>query len=159
MLRAALSLRYVMLVGALAALCGAFLMFFEAAAKLAGGLRTLLDADGSSGKTVIAAVMGATDASLFGIVLMFFAYGIVFGFVVELDAQTRDRLPRWVRVDGIAELKQTLIEDILVYLVVDFATDVAEGQNHLSWGTLVMPTAILLLSGALWLISRAQDHH
>ncbi len=60
-----------------------------------------------------------------------------------------------MRVEGIAELKQSLIEVILVYLVVDFATDVAEEGTHLRWETLVMPTAILLLAGALWLMARS----
>ncbi len=154
MLRAALLLRYIMCIGSVAALCGALLMFIEAAAKLVGGFRTLLDPDGG-GKAVIAAVMGATDASLFGIVLMLFAYGITFGFVIELDSGMRGRLPPWMQVGGVGELKLTLIQVIIMYLVVDFATDIAEGERHFSWETLIMPTAILLIAGALQLMSGA----
>ncbi len=71
MLRAALSLRYLMLVASLGAVAGALLMFFEAVTKLAGGFRAVVYPDGSNGKSVMSAVMGATDASLFGIVLYF----------------------------------------------------------------------------------------
>src|SRR5215203_2034942 len=109
MLRAALSLRYLMLVASLGAMLGAFLMFYEAMTKLAGGFRSLLYPDGGDEKSVMSAVMGATDASLFGIVLIFFAYAITFSFVVELDVETRERLPPWMRVESMSELKRTLI--------------------------------------------------
>jgi uncharacterized membrane protein YqhA len=154
MLRAALSLRYLMLVASFGAVLGALLMFYEAVEKLVGGFAALLSHDES--KSVVAAVMGATDSSLFGIVLMFFAYAIAFGFVVELRAENRERLPRWMRVESISDLKHTLIEVILVYLVVDFATDVANSTTHQNWETLIMPVAILLLAGALWLMKQSE---
>ena len=156
MLRAALSLRYLMLLAALGALLGAFLMFYEAFEKLAGGFRALVGTDGSNEKSVISAVMGATDASLFGVVLVFFAYAITFGLVVELDVKSRERLPEWMRIESVADLKHSLVEVILVYLVVDFATDVADATTHQTWESLVMPTSILLVAGALRLMSRAK---
>lgn len=156
MLQFFLRLRYVILLGSAGAGVGALLMFYEAAVKLAGGVRMLFVSDASSsGKAVITAVMGATDACLFGIVLTFFAYAIAFGFVIQLEPATRSRLPQWVRVDSISNLKQTLIEVILVYLVVDFATDVAESETHVTWETLIMPGAILLIAAALRLMSSA----
>jgi hypothetical protein len=60
-----------------------------------------------------------------------------------------------MRVESISDLKQSLIEVILVYLVVDFATDVAERETHVTWETLIMPGAILLIAAALRLMSRA----
>jgi hypothetical protein len=48
---------------------------------------------------------------------------------------------------------------IVVYLVVDFATDVAQATASLSWDTLVKPISILLIAGALWLLSIAQWEH
>ena len=62
-----------------------------------------------------------------------------------------------MRISSIGELKHTLIEVILVYLVVDFATDTAELQSashHHEWGSLVLPASILLVAGALRLVSR-----
>lgn len=152
MLRVALALRYVMLIGSLAALAGAFLMFFEAAAKLAGGVRAFL-ADGGHGKSVLTAVMGATDACLFGIVLMVFAYSIAFGFVFDIEPGRRERLPVWMRLHGVHELKHTLVQVVLVYLVVDFATDVAQAEAPLGWEMLVKPIAVLMVAAALWLMA------
>ncbi len=153
MLQVALILRYVMLLGSVVGLCGAFLMFFEAAAKLGAGLRAVISPDPTGGKAVIASVMGATDACLFGIVLVIFACSIAFGFVFDLRPSTRERLPVWMRTTGVHELKQTLVHVILVYLVVDFATDIAGTEAHLTWESLVLPIAILLIAGALRLMS------
>ena len=60
MLQFVLRLRYVILLGSVATGIGALLMFYEAGVKLAAGMRMLFVADASSGKAVIAAVMGAT---------------------------------------------------------------------------------------------------
>jgi hypothetical protein len=69
-----------------------------------------------------------------------------------LPEQLASRLPAWMRVNGLGELKHTLVEVILIYLIVDFATDIAEGEGHLSWRMLVMPLSILLIAGSLWLM-------
>ena len=100
--------------------------------------------------------MGATDEFLFALVLLIFAYAIAFGFVIDLAPEDRERLPAWMRISSISELKHTLIEVILVYLVVDFATDIAQesGPHHHEWSTLVLPASIFLIAGALRLVSR-----
>ena len=63
-----------------------------------------------------------------------------------------------MRVDGVGELKHTLIVAVIVYLVVDFATDLTEADTHLTWQTLVMPLSIVLIAIASRLIS-GQDQH
>ena len=63
---------------------------------------------------------------------------------------------RGYRVESVGELKRTLIEVILVYLVVDFATDLAAGEGHVTWETLVVPISILLIAGALRVVSGDQ---
>jgi uncharacterized membrane protein YqhA len=152
MLRLTLSLRYVMLVASLGAALGALVMLWEGCAKLVQALRALGPSGAETG-TVISLVMSATDAFLFAMVLVIFAYGIAFGFVIELSDEERERLPGWMRISSVSELKRTLIEVILVYLVVDFATDVADGSQHLGWNDLVLPLAILLIAAALRLLS------
>ena len=44
----------------------------------------------------------------------------------------RERLPRWMRISSMSELKHTLVAVIGVYLVVDFATDVAQASASLT---------------------------
>lgn len=155
MLNIALSLRYIMLVASLGAAMGALVMLWVGSLKLLGALRVLGGAGDEPG-TVVSFVMGGTDAFLFALVLMIFAYAIAFGFVIDLAPKDRLRLPAWMRISSIGELKHTLIEVILVYLVVDFATDIAEasGPHHHEWPILVLPASILLIAGALRLVSR-----
>ena len=152
MLRFALALRFVTLVAAVGVGFGAMMMFWLGAAKLAGGMSFVFLAEGTQAQSVITAVMEATDAFLFGIVLVVFAYGITFGFAFDLPSAVRAKLPPWMRVEGIGELKNTLIEIILVYLIVDFATDVAEVETRVSWDMLLKPAAIFLIAGALRLL-------
>ncbi|HEX8167731.1 MAG TPA: YqhA family protein [Beijerinckiaceae bacterium] len=151
MIRFLLPLRFVMLAASLGAAVGALVMFWLGASKTVEAVRAALGHDAV--KSAIGSVMGATDAFLFGVVLVIFAYAIAFGFVVELPPDDRGRLPAWMRVEGVAGLKRILVEVILVYLIVDFATDVAEAESHLDWHTLVMPASILLIAGALRLMS------
>lgn len=151
MLRFALSLRFLMLFASLGTMLGALLMFWAGGAKLVKAVSLLLttgqeDAIGTY-------LMSATDAFLFGLVLVVFSYAITFGFAFDLTKAQRQRLPEWMRIHGLAELKQTLIQIILVYLIVDFATDVSEPGMEPSWQTLVMPAAILLLAGAMRLMA------
>jgi uncharacterized membrane protein YqhA len=107
--------------------------------------------------SIIAPVMQATDAFLFGLVLIVFAYAITFGFAFDVPSAVRAKLPSWMRVDGISELKVILMEVILVYLVVDFATDVVEVESQVSWHMIVKPAAILLIAGALRLLGNVRS--
>jgi uncharacterized membrane protein YqhA len=151
MLRVLLPLRFVMLVASLGAAFGALVMFWLGAIKTWSALKAAFA--GGESRASIASVMGATDAYLFGVVLVIFAYAIAFGFAIELAPGERERLPEWMRVDGVADLKRILVEVILVYLIVDFATDVADTESHLDWHTLVMPGSVLLIAAALRLLT------
>jgi uncharacterized membrane protein YqhA len=150
MLRALLPLRFVMLVASLGAALGALIMFWLGAMKTWSALGAAFA--GEERRAAIASVMGATDAYLFGVVLVIFTYAITLGFVLDLAPAERERLPDWMRVEGIADLKRILVEVILVYLIVDFATDVAGTEWHLDWHTLVMPGSVLLIAAALRLL-------
>jgi uncharacterized membrane protein YqhA len=151
MLRAALSLRLVLLLAAFGTGIGALIMFWQGLQltwEAAVGLYEHVDH-----KLVAAHVMGATDIFLFGIVLVIFTYAIIFGFVFKLPKQDRRKLRAWMRPTGMHELKTTLISAILVYLVVDFATDWAELGTNMSWSMLVKPISILMLAASLRLFT------
>ena len=145
-----LSLRFLMLVPAAVMVAGSFVMFGLAASKLFHSAEGLFSGTWSTGD-VTAAVMGAADASLFGIVLIIFACAIGFGFAIQLRPEVRQKLPEWMRPNGIVELKRTLVEVILVYLTVDFATDFASGP-FVDLQMLAKPASILLLATALRLM-------
>lgn len=153
-----LSLRFVMLFAWLGATGGALLMFWVGGGKLIKATSLFLASDMAASPTpVITAVMGATDAFLFGLVLMIFAYTVAFGFVFTPSRALKERMPSWMHVQSIRELKHTVMEVVLVYLVVDFATDLAELDVPLPWEVLIKPIAILLIAGALRLLGTDQD--
>jgi uncharacterized membrane protein YqhA len=156
-----LPLRFLMLLACLWALFGAVLMFGLAGAKLGHAAEALWRGGFGEAREVTAAVMGATDASLFGVVLVIFAYAIAFGFVFQLGSKAREQVPEWMQIESISELKYALIEVIIVYLVVDFATDLATGESLLAWENLVKPVSIALIAATLRLIAvpRPYGHH
>lgn len=149
MLRFFLSLRYVMLVASIGASIGATLMFLEGGIDMMHA--TLAFATADDGSAVITAVMHGIDAFLFGIVLVIFAYAIAFGFVVDPSLPTWNRLPTWMRISSVSELKNTLVEVILLYLLVDFATDWPTSAAEPSWRILAKPVAILAIATAFGL--------
>lgn len=153
MLRFLLPLRFLMLLASLGALSAAALMFWLAGAKLGDGVQLLWASGAAPAGEVTAAVMGATDAFLFGIVLIIFAYAIAFGFVFQPQEQAREKVPAWLQVHGVSELKHILIEVVIVYLIVDFATDLAADRDPLTWQTLVKPASIVLIATALRLMA------
>ena len=130
-------------------------MFWQGGTELVGAARSL--AVPASTRGISASIMHATDAILFGVVLIIFAYAIVFGFVIDLPAEAREGLPAWMRVDSVSHLKRSLIEVILVYMVVDVATDWLEAEGHLDWSSLAKPLSIVLIAGALRLLKGPSD--
>lgn len=146
MLHLALSLRYVMLVASFGTALGAVVMFYEGMMRIFEGAIALFTH--AEEKVVIAAVMSGTDVFLFGIVLVIFAYAIAFGFVFNLTPEQRERLPGWMQATGMHELKATLVGVILVYLIVDFATDWAQDVGELTWEILTKPLSILMIAAA-----------
>jgi uncharacterized membrane protein YqhA len=148
-----LAFRYIMLIAVLGAVLGAMVMFWQGATNLIGAIWSLVTP--GSGKSVTASVMHATDAILFGVVLAVFAYAIAFGFVVGLSPEASERLPGWMRVESLSNLKQSLIEVILVYMVVDVATDWTESDPLQDWSSLVKPMSIVLIAGASRLLNRS----
>ena len=92
-----LSLRWVTLIAALGAALGAILMFIEGCLKLAHALVMVVQPSADTETSVIATVMQATDAFLFGLVLIVFAYAITFGFAFDLPYSVRTKAPLWMR--------------------------------------------------------------
>lgn len=156
MARYLLPMRFLMLFACLGALVGALLMFGLAGAKLGHGASIIWTTGFQETAEITTSVMGATDALLFGVVLTIFAFAIAFGFVFPPEGEDRQRIPSWMQVTSVGELKHTLVEVIIVYLVVDFATDLALIEGRVDINQLIKPTAVLLIAGALHLMSNGR---
>jgi uncharacterized membrane protein YqhA len=147
-----LSLRAIMLIGSVGALVGSLLMFLQGGFYLHEAWHTLMAEGDAAQKQVTVPVLEAVDSFLFGIVLVIFAYGIAIGFVFTLPEGYGKRLPPWMKVGGVGQLKATLAEVVIVVLIVIFARIVVEANGHLQWSMLVLPASILMISGALRMI-------
>jgi uncharacterized membrane protein YqhA len=155
MLRFVLSLRLAILIPALGAALGAVLMFIEGARKLVYAAAIVFRAE--EGASVIGPVMAATDTLFFAIVLIIFAYSITFGFAIHVSRETEREMPRWMRINDINELKQTLVGVVLVFLIVDFATDWWANEISHTWLTLVKPASILMIAAAMRLLASTHE--
>jgi uncharacterized membrane protein YqhA len=152
LLTAFLSLRAIMLIGSAGALVGSLLMFLQGGFFLHEAWHTILAEGDAVQKQVTVPVLEAVDSFLFGIVLVIFAYGIAIGFVFTLPEGYGERLPNWMKVGGVGQLKATLAEVVIVVLIVIFARIVVEANGHLQWSMLVLPASILMISVALRMI-------
>lgn len=168
--------RWLTLTAVLGALAGAILMFWLGISNTAAAYRLLLFGekpaeDGAAGlppdEATVITLMDALDRFLIGIVLLFFAYGI-YNLFIRPDLDSSDiGLPRWLHVERIGQLKQTLAEVILVVLFVLFlrvALQTFHGEGEALDGAgairfMLLPAAIVLLAASLRLarLNRKED--
>ena len=127
-------------------------MFLQGGFYLHEAWHTIMAGGGAAERQVTVPVLEAVDAFLFGIVLVIFAYGNAIGFVFNLPEGYDKRLPSWMKVGGVGQLKATLAEVVIVVLIVIFARIVVEANGHLQWSMLVLPASILMISVALRMI-------
>ena len=152
-----LSLRAIMLIGSVGALVGSLLMFLQGGFFLHEAWHTIMTEGDAVQKQVTVPVLEAVDSFLFGIVLVIFAYGIAIGFVFTLPEGYGGRLPEWMKVGGVGQLKATLAEVVIVVLIVIFARVVVEANGHFQWSMLVLPLSILFIAPALRMIELGGD--
>jgi uncharacterized membrane protein YqhA len=150
-----LSLRAIMLIGSIGAILGSALMFLQGMLYLYEAWHTLFEPGSIGGKQLTVPVLEAVDSFLFGIVLDIFAYGIAIGFVFSLPQDDDRRLPAWMKVAGVGQLKETLAEVVIVVLIVIFARTVVEAEGKFEWHMLVLPVSVLFIAAALRLIDFA----
>ena len=155
-LRILFSFRLVMLAGSVGSFLGSLLMFYQGFLYVGEAWNTLRHggADGHVAQVTVP-VLEAVDSFLFGVVLVIFAYGIAVGFVFRLPPVLQRILPSWMKISGVGQLKAILAEVVVVVLIVIFARVVVEAVDHggaFDWSLLVLPVAIVLLAGAIWLL-------
>ena len=153
-------LRLVMIIASLGSFIGSLLMFYQGFLYLVEAFDTLRHpVEGDHGVTqVTVPILEAVDSFLFGVVLIIFAYGIVVGFLVRIPERIARRLPGWMMISGVGQLKQILAEVVVVVLIVIFARVVVESGGHFEWSMLVLPVSIGILAGAIWLLELGAGH-
>jgi uncharacterized membrane protein YqhA len=154
-----LGLRAIMLIGSIGAVVGSLVMFLQGSLYLYEASHTLFEPGDIGGKQLTVPVLEAVDSFLFGIVLVIFAYGVAIGFVFTLPPGFGKRLPAWMNVAGVGQLKETLTEVVVVVLIVIFARTVVEAEGKFDMSMLVLPISILLIAAALRLIDFTGTKH
>ncbi len=147
---ASLSFRTVIALAAMGMMASALILLGEAATNIYAAARAML-AHGND-QSAISLIMKTIDECLFAIILILLGAKVLASFVFNEAASAARPLPSWARPSDLAELKSTFCQAIMVYLIVDFATDMATVESKLDPGYLVLPAAILLVTGALRLM-------
>ena len=96
----------------------------------------------------------SVDAALFALVLIVLALGTVSLYVTGDVADPR--IPAWMRVRSLSELKTLLWEAILLVLVMAALTSIMANTDHLGWDLLILPVAVLVLAAGLFLKARVE---
>jgi uncharacterized membrane protein YqhA len=95
----------------------------------------------------------SVDAALFALVLIVLALGTV---SLYLGGEGDTRIPAWMRVRSLSELKTLLWEAILLVLVMAALTSIMANTDHPGWDLLVLPAAVLILAAGLFLKARVE---
>lgn len=150
--------RWVLAAGALGMAAGGLLLIgeglFRIGASVIGHIRLTATA-GISGQ-----IMKSTDEILFGVILTIFAANILFGFCLDAAKAKAYRIPPFMSASTIPELKTTFCQAIIVYLIVDFATDIIADADKMDVRLLCFPAAIALIGITLRLLphTAGADH-
>lgn len=88
--------------------------------------------------------------------LLVFAFGVYSLWIVADTAEEDPRIgaPAWIKVTSVTDLKVQLLEVVAVLLAVLFLKGVLINPQTV-WSDLVVPVAVVLFAGAVWLIRKA----
>ncbi len=152
-------LRFVSLVAVFFSLLGAVLMLGIGSMEVVEAFEVMLS--GETGHehakhleaTEVATIqlIEATDAFLFGLVLMMFAFGI-FVLFVGRESVHMERIPDWMHPHDIGDLKSKLAEVIIVMIFVRFLKEIVLDSGALTYEHLLLPGCAVLLALALKLM-------
>ena len=90
------------------------------------------------------------DTFLIALVLIIFA-GAVYNLFVRTEAANEAPSP-WLGVKSIGQLKEVVVEIVLVLLAVLFLQHVLFLREAVSWNSLVIPAGAALLAVTIWLL-------
>lgn len=146
--------RVIIAIAAIGMVASALVLLGEAALNLVAAVQLL--ANHAEAGSAVSLIMKVIDECLFGIILVLLSAKVVLSFVLrEVQPGT---LPKWMHPSDMTELKSTFCQAVVVFLIVDFATDMASAEGQADWNYLVIPLSIVLIAGALKLMSHPANH-
>ncbi|HEX3001305.1 MAG TPA: YqhA family protein [Methanoregula sp.] len=160
------SLRYICIIAVLALFAGSVLMFLSGAVKTIdaylifffGKSVVTLPGHLSQGAAATVVLIQAVDAFLLALVLLIFSYGVYTLFIYNKIDEDTSKLPAWLHIDSISQLKTVLMQVIIVILAVSLLEHIVIiGTESLSWETLIIPASMIGLALALKLMHSERD--
>lgn len=113
--------RYILLLPVLVAFLGSMVMFAVGTYQTYKAVYAIVVYQDFSGAVVTLPIIKALDAFLVGIILVIFSFGIYDFFISKLDPADHAGIrPDWFKFETTGELKNKLIEVVLVILAIKF---------------------------------------
>ena len=149
-----LKVRYVAVVIVILALCHALAFLAMGAHVAVRAYLHLFDESPAVGSGPGLELLHSLDFMFISMVLLVLSIGIAKLFLVSPTFDDT-KLPTWLRVHSITELKVLLWETVLTTLLIVGLSDLTTAlYAKLQWTALVMPMAILILSLSLFFMKR-----
>lgn len=150
-------LRLLVLPACIGSLFAALVMLLLGALKLYAAAQAIWADGAAQSATITSAIMGATDAFLFGVVLIVFSGAFAEEFIFPQGQMAHSARSEPMRFHGLGNLKRTLLEVIFVFLIVDTATDLASAEDPLGWTILIKPSAVALVAFSIRVMFLARN--
>ena len=169
MLKLLFSFRFLTILAIIGSVSGALLMFLIGSSetiiayKVFLGFKKVDNLIGDPNLVATVKLLSALDAFLLGMILLYFSCSIYFLFIRRKSEETdrsRIRIPDWLKVQSLGEMKKTLLEVIVVLLAVLFLKMGLTTQSEpsvLHWDLLLITIGIVGIATAIKLINF--DHH
>lgn len=145
-------LRYSLLIPVLVSFLGSLGMFIVGSYHTYDALTSLFLQGNFGSKEVTLPIIKALDAFLIGIILVIFSFGIYDFFVSKLDpAEYAGIRPDWFKFETTGELKNKLIEVVLVILAIKFFEQIVANIDTLNEPVLylIIPIGAAILAFSL----------
>jgi uncharacterized protein (TIGR00645 family) len=145
-------LRYLLLIPVLVSFVGSFVMFFIGTYNTYNAISAIAFQGDFGEKAVILPIIKALDAFLIGIILVIFSFGIYDFFISVLEpADHAGVRPDWFKFESTGELKNKLIEVVLVILSIKFFEQIIGNTDQLDEPVLylIIPTGAAILAISL----------
>lgn len=114
-------LRYIMMIPVLISFLGSVIMYGVGTYDTIKAASHFLASGNFGGEGVILPLIKALDAFLLGIILTIFSFGVYDFFVSKLEPADHAGIrPDWLKFESIGELKNKIIEVVLVILAILF---------------------------------------
>jgi uncharacterized membrane protein YqhA len=103
-------------------------------------------------------LLDAVDSFLLSFVFFIFSFGLYKIFFLSDTHELAGKLPKWLQIESIFELKALLWQSVLTTMVIFFLNTavIAISNNNISWQFLLLPLSILIIAVALYFLKMSE---